>query len=128
MSTQVVKQKYFQDATGSVYCIDIMPLNAENWTDEVNPNWTEITKKKAFEIANPPKTAEQLALEKQLECGVLLAQAAIKVGEYQDLVDFASNEAEATIGAHGLEMWRRYRAELLKYQKNLISELPNQPE
>ena len=128
MNTQVVKQKYYQNEAGEVFCIDIMPLNAESWTEEVKTGWQEISKKKALELSNPPKSAEQLAQEKQLESGLLLAQAAQKISEYQDLLEFAANEKEAKIGSQGLEAWRRYRAELLKYQKNLINDLPLQPE
>ena len=65
MNTQVVKQKYYQNEAGDVFCIDIMPLNAESWTEEVKTGWQEISKKKALELSNPPKSAEQLAQEKR---------------------------------------------------------------
>ena len=128
MNTQVVKQKYYQNENGESFCVDIMQLNAESWDEEIKIGWHEISKKKALELSNPPKSPEQLEQEKQLECALLLAQAAQKISEYQDLLEFAANEEEANIGNKGLEAWRCYRAELLKYQKNLINDLPIQPE
>ena len=65
---------------------------------------------------------------KQTQITSLLAKAAQRISEYQDLKDFADTEEEAEAGESGYNLWRQYRATLLKYQKGLIPEMPVQPE
>lgn len=72
------------------------------------------------------KAADETA-EKQAQISGLLAEATQRVAAYQDLIDFAETPEELAAGEAGYNAWRQYRAALLKYQKGLISELPNQP-
>ena len=65
---------------------------------------------------------------KQTQITSLLAKAAQRISEYQDLKDFADTEEETVAGEAGYNLWRQYRATLLKYQKGLISEMPAQPQ
>lgn len=90
--------------------------------------WNET--KKAWETNEELQEKKQADAEalKQAEISVLLMQAARKVSEYQDLVDFAETPAESEAGEVGLLAWRQYRAALMKYQKGLILSLPTAPE
>ena len=90
--------------------------------------WNETNKAwETNEELQEKKQADAEAL-KQAEISVLLTQAARKVSECQDLVDFAETPAESEAGEVGLLAWRQYRAALMKYQKGLILSLPTAPE
>ena len=90
--------------------------------------WNETNK--VWETNDELQTKKQTDADslKQTEIAALLTQAARKVSEYQDLVDFAETPAEIEAGKVGLLAWRQYRAALMKYQKELIFSLPNAPE
>ncbi|MDF7676349.1 tail fiber assembly protein [Neisseriaceae bacterium ESL0693] len=83
-------------------------------------NWVMTAETKAQQEAD----AEQV---KQAEITNLLNNAAKKIGEYQDLIDFADTAEEQSTGEAGLNSWRQYRAALLKYQKGLITDMPTLP-
>lgn len=73
------------------------------------------------------KQADEAAI-KQAEIAALFTQAAQKIDEYQDLIDFAETSDELAAGEAGHSSWRQYRTALMKYQKGLILSLPTAPE
>ena len=84
----------------------------------------------AWEMSTAGEAQKQADADmvKQSEIAVLLTQAAQKISEYQDLKDFADTDDEMAAGEAGYNAWRQYRAQLLKYQKGLIAEMPVKPE
>ena len=73
------------------------------------------------------KASDEAEAEK-VKISSLLSDAAKRISEYQDLVDFAETPEAAAAGEAGYNAWRQYRASLLKYQKGLIADMPLQPE
>jgi hypothetical protein len=71
---------------------------------------------------------QQIDNEQQAKIKALLSVAAEKIAAYQDMIDFADTEEESKEAEKWLTTWRKYRAALLKYQKNFIDELPGTPE
>lgn len=60
MNTQIITQKFFKDASGKIWCIDIMIMNQDSWESEIQEGWTAVSKDEADKIANPPPTKAQL--------------------------------------------------------------------
>ena len=148
-NSAILEQKYFCNKSGEVFCIDIMASNADTWQEEIAFDWEEISQELAMTMVTPPdiyhawdavkkqwQTNDELQGQKQrdeeaikqAQITSLLAKAAQRISEYQDLKDFADTEEETAAGETGYNLWRQYRATLLKYQKGLIPEMPAQPE
>lgn len=72
--TTVINQKFFKDADNNIFCIDIMPMNEDNWESEIKDGWTEISEDDAMNIANPPPTKEQLIEQAETERRGLIAE------------------------------------------------------
>ena len=90
--------------------------------------WNNATKEwETNEALQKQKQADEAAA-KQSEITTLLALAAQRISEYQDLIDFSEMPEEAAAGEAGYNAWRQYRASLIKYQKGLITDMPLQPE
>ncbi|PIT38555.1 tail fiber assembly protein [Snodgrassella alvi] len=89
------------------------------WSEKEN-NWIMSPEAKA-------QKQQQIVNEQQAKINTLLSAATERIAAYQDMIDFADTEEERTEAEKGLLAWRKYRAELLKYQKGLISELPSTP-
>ena len=89
--------------------------------------WNEATKSWETNEELQAKKQEDEAAVKQAEISALLALAAQRISEYQDLLDFSETPEEAAAGEAGYNSWRQYRASLLKYQKGLIADMPLQP-
>ncbi len=130
-NSAILEQKYFCNPTGGVFCIDIMASNSDTWQEEIAPDWEEISQELALTMVTPPdiyhvwdavkkqwQTNDELQGEKQrdedaikqAQITSLLAKAAQRISEYQDLKDFADTEEEAEAGESGYNLWRQYRA------------------
>ena len=94
------------------------PSNYHQWIDGV---WV-ITDEMIVQQESDENAA------KQAEISARLSFAAQRISEYQDLIDFAETPEESAAGEAGYNLWRQYRASLLKYQKGLIADMPSQPE
>ena len=109
------------DHNGEEFALIAAAPDAYHIWNETNKAWETNDELQA------KKQADADAL-KQAEIASFLTQAARKVSEYQDLVDFAETPEESAAGEAGYNAWRQYRASLLKYQKGLIADMPSQPE
>ena len=96
------------------------PDSFYQWSEKEN-NWVMSPEAEA-------QKQQQIDNERQAKINTLLSAATEKIAAHQDMIDFADTEEERTEADKGLLAWRKYRAELLKYQKGLISELPSTPE
>ncbi|MCO6520565.1 MAG: tail fiber assembly protein [Snodgrassella sp.] len=90
-------------------------------------HWVEKENKWVMSPEAEAQRQQQINNERQAKINTLLSAAAEKIAAYQDMIDFAETEEEATEAEKGLLAWRKYRAALLKYQKGLIPELPSVP-
>ncbi|HDT0711566.1 tail fiber assembly protein [Morganella morganii] len=75
MNTQIITQKFFKDATGKIWCIDIMKMNQDSWESEIQDGWMAISKDEADKIANPPPTKAQLIEQADAQKQYLIAEA-----------------------------------------------------
>lgn len=74
MNTQIITQKFFKDATGKIWCIDIMKMNQDSWESEIQDGWVAISKDEADKIANPPPTKAQLIEQVEAQKQYLIAE------------------------------------------------------
>lgn len=74
MNTQIITQKFFKDATGKIWCIDIMKMNQDSWESEIQDGWVAISKDQADKIANPPPTKAQLIEQAEAQKQFLIAE------------------------------------------------------
>lgn len=74
MNTQIITQKFFKDATGKIWCIDIMKMNKDSWESEIQDGWVAISKDEADKIANPPPTKAQLIEQAEAQKQFLIAE------------------------------------------------------
>lgn len=74
MNTQIITQKFFKDATGKIWCIDIMKMNQDSWESEIQDGWVAISKDEADKIANPPLTKAQLIEQAEAQKQYLIAE------------------------------------------------------
>lgn len=74
MNTQIITQKFFKDATGKIWCIDIMKMNQDSWESEIQEGWTAVSKDEADKIANPPPTKAQLIEQAEAQKQFLIAE------------------------------------------------------
>ena len=64
----------FKDATGKIWCIDIMKMNQDSWESEIQEGWTAVSKDEADKIANPPPTKAQLIEQAEAQKQFLIAE------------------------------------------------------
>ncbi|UFH69779.1 tail fiber assembly protein [Morganella morganii] len=74
MNTQIITQKFFKDATGKIWCIDIMKMNQDSWESEIQDGWMAISKDEADKIANPPPTKAQLIEQVESQKQLLITE------------------------------------------------------
>ncbi|HDS2911798.1 TPA: tail fiber assembly protein [Morganella morganii subsp. morganii] len=74
MNTQIITQKFFKDATGKIWCIDIMKMNQNSWESEIREGWTAVSKDEADKIANPPPTKAELIEQAEAQKQYLIAE------------------------------------------------------
>ncbi|HHZ6806623.1 TPA: tail fiber assembly protein [Morganella morganii] len=74
MNTQIITQKFFKDATGKIWCIDIMKMNQDSWKSEIQEGWTAVSKDEADKIANPPPTKAQLIEQAETQKQYLITE------------------------------------------------------
>ncbi len=74
MNTQIITQKFFKDATGKIWCIDIMKMNQDSWESEIQEGWTAVSRDEADKIANPPPTKAQLIEQAEAQKQYLITE------------------------------------------------------
>ncbi|HBL6944015.1 TPA: tail fiber assembly protein [Morganella morganii] len=74
MNTQIITQKFFKDASGKIWCIDIMIMNQDSWESEIQEGWTAVSKDEADKIVNPPPTKAQLIEQAETQKQYLIAE------------------------------------------------------
>lgn len=74
MNTQIITQKFFKDASGKIWCIDIMIMNQDSWESEIQEGWTAVSKDEADRIANPLPTKAQLIEQAEAQKQYLIAE------------------------------------------------------
>ncbi|HDU8562945.1 tail fiber assembly protein [Morganella morganii] len=74
MNTQIITQKFFKDATGKIWCIDIMKMNQNSWESEIQEGWTAVSKDEADKIANPPPTKARIIEQAETQKQYLIAE------------------------------------------------------
>lgn len=74
MNAQIITQKFFKDATGKIWCIDIMKMNQDSWKSEIQEGWTAVSKDEADKITNPPPTKAQLIEQAEIQKQYLAAE------------------------------------------------------
>ncbi|WP_053390267.1 tail fiber assembly protein [Citrobacter braakii] len=111
MNTSIKKQKYYTDAHGKVFCIDIMQINEETWEEEVESDWRQISADEAMLLANPPPTTEQLTDQVRAKIKALISEAASVIDPLKEALEgeYIDEEDKPKLMA-----WQKYRYALTK--------------